>query len=138
MGIPIAFGIAKYARIWVGGGDSKVRQAIHRGIKRKTVSSSEPIDVAILTPQTPDEAAYFAAKVVNRLSDAGRIWIALPSTTPQGLSVHTGNDGAILLAPEPYVAAMRSVGFTPSDRVRVADEVRAYAFDRSPDAGSSP
>lgn len=137
MGIPIAFGIADHARIWVGGNNREVRQAIHRAINRKTVSSGEPVDVAVFTPQTPDEAAYFAAKVIDRLPETGRIWIALPIATPRDSSLTTRDDGAISLASEPYIAAMRSLGFLPSDEVRVSDEVKAYAFDRSPGAGSS-
>lgn len=137
MGIPRSFGISDDARIWVGGNNSDVRQAIHRAINRKTVSSGQPLDVAILTPQTPDEAEYFAAKVVNRLPRAGRIWIALPCTTPQDSSVDSRDDRAIPLAPESYVASMRSVGLAPAGQVRVSDKVISYAFDRSPGAGSS-
>lgn len=137
MGTRSAFEIADHARIWVGGNNRDVRQAIHRAINRKTVNSGQPFDVAILTPQTPDEAEYFAAKVVNRLPKAGRIWIALPCTTLQDSSGDSRDDRAISLAPESYVAGMRSVGLAPAGQVRVSDKVRAYAFDRSPGAGSS-
>lgn len=63
------------ARVWVGGHDSSARRATQRCLAETIRAPSGPLDAAIITPQSADEAVHFAQKLHNRLAPNGTVWI---------------------------------------------------------------
>lgn len=70
----------KDARLWIGGHNTLLRGQLDQELKSNPRPPTGPIDLAIITPLTTDEALYFAAKVKPRLPRGGTIWIATPKT----------------------------------------------------------
>ncbi len=68
-------------RVWVGGHDIETKRRLQRYLAGTVRPASGPIDVALITPQTADEARYFVAKVAVRLAPHGAIWVVTREST---------------------------------------------------------
>ncbi len=79
----------KDARLWIGGHNTLLRGQLDQQLKDNPRPPTGPIDLAIITPLTTDEALYFAAKVKPRLQCGGTIWIARPETNQNWIDAKT-------------------------------------------------
>lgn len=70
----------KDARLWIGGHNTLLRGQLDRLLKDNPRPPTGPLDWAIITPQTQDEALYFTSKVKPRVPPGGTILIMLPQT----------------------------------------------------------
>jgi hypothetical protein len=69
-------GLRAELRVWLGGRNVSVRRAINRWLTGTIRPPTGPLDLAILCPETADEACYFAEKLRPRLTDSASVWIA--------------------------------------------------------------
>jgi len=70
-------GFEDTTRLWLGGLNESVKRRLLRQLKVTHLTAHEVIDVAILTPQSIDEANYFAQKIRPRLTQNSVLWIVL-------------------------------------------------------------
>lgn len=73
-----AWGVPDGGRVWVGGHNQGARRAVEALLVNVTHPPEGPLDRAFITPQTVDEATYFAGKIRVRLVPDGVIWIVVP------------------------------------------------------------
>ena len=62
-------------RIWVGGNCIETKRAIAPYLAPSSRSAHGPIDVAIITPESTEEALYFANKLRKRLDQDATVWV---------------------------------------------------------------
>lgn len=80
-GVSERWGLAPGMRVWLGGHNTETKREVERHLRGTHRPPAGPVDLAFITPQSADEAAYFAAKVQPRLSPGGAIWTVYPSET---------------------------------------------------------
>ncbi len=93
-------------RVWLGGHGIEARQEIERhlaDVERPPIGS---IDLALIAPQSADEAVYFAGKLSGRLAPDASLWIVYPN-------------------PSAARPAKPSMDDASHDRPRIASEVAA-------------
>lgn len=113
------FDLAPGARVWVGGHDREARRAVERLVGSAWRLPRGPIDAAFVTPESVDEAEYFADKALSRLSPEGRVWV-----------VYSVEGGSVL-----DVARLKDklgcLGLQAQRDVQVNDAIRCVAFRRA-------
>lgn len=72
------WGLRPGSRVWLGGNNVAARGYAETLLPDVVRPPEGPLDVALITPSTADEAVYFAQKLLPRLSAEGRIWIVYP------------------------------------------------------------
>ena len=115
-----SLGVESKTRVWVGGNDSRARRAIESLVGSAQRPATGPIDVAIITPSSDDEAVYFAQKLVDRLSLDAFLWIIEQRVRPSGSSA---------IAPW-----LTELGFCRGERVGIDDAFVAIAFQLERDS----
>lgn len=72
------WGVPDGGRVWVGGHNLAARRAVEALLLNVTHPPEGPIDRAFITPQTVDEAGYFAVKLRTRLVPDAVVWVVVP------------------------------------------------------------
>jgi hypothetical protein len=64
-------------RVWIGGNNRDARRSVEKRMADFDVhrSPTGPLDLAIITPGSVDEAVYFLEKLRERLTDKSRVWV---------------------------------------------------------------
>ncbi len=75
---PKLWGITPGLRVWVGGHDQNARREVEDRLAGAARPQTGRIDLAFITPQSVDEAVYFAGKLRNRLVANGALWVVYP------------------------------------------------------------
>lgn len=115
------------ARAWVAGHARRVKAAVEAALIGLNRPAEGSVDIAVLTPETLDEAVYFAQKVAARLTPSGVlivIWENSAESPSGGNLDETTLDGML-----------RDRGFTGFDAFRVAGLCGIRLRPASPDAG---
>lgn len=73
-----SWGVPDGGRVWVGGHNLEARRAAESLLVNVTHPPEGPIDRGFITPQTVDEAVYFAVKLRPRLIPGGVVWVVVP------------------------------------------------------------
>lgn len=68
-------GLPAHTRVWIGGHDLEGKRIAHRRSSAAQRPATGPIDLAVITPRSVDEAVYFADKLRDRLAPGAAIWI---------------------------------------------------------------
>jgi len=68
--------LCRGGRIWIGGHNSKARFALENRLRGAVRPLVGELEAAFLTPESMDEAVYFAQKLRPRLAPSGILWIA--------------------------------------------------------------
>lgn len=71
--------IPQDARLWIGGQNRASRRIVERALSLPRVLPNGPLDGAILTPLTAEEAVYFASKLLPRLTPEATVWVVCAS-----------------------------------------------------------
>ncbi len=74
-------GINNDDRVWIGGHQLEAKKLATTICVGITKPPTGPLDAAIITPITSEEAAYFATKLQSRLISGGNIWIIVAENT---------------------------------------------------------
>lgn len=91
------------SRVWIGGHDRAARRIAGSWLGHQPHPPTGPIDVAVITPKSIQEAIYFAEKLRDRLRPAGVLWIMASSP---GICVdHSGESLA------EFTTAMQGIGY---------------------------
>ena len=70
--------------MWVGGHNIGSRREIEEHLTGTARPPTGPIDLAFISPESIDEAAYFAKKITPRLVEGAVIWVVWPkAATPK-------------------------------------------------------
>lgn len=72
-----ALGVRPAMRAWLAGYNEEAKRVVQRYLLQASRSVVGRVELAFITPQTPEEWAYFAAKILKRLDNQGRIWLDL-------------------------------------------------------------
>ena len=107
--------VGSQSRVWVGGHDARARRVIESLVALAERPATGAIDVAVITPKSADEAVYFAAKLVKRLSPDSVVWVVVSSG-------ETGPSSAI-------VTGLAELGLVASGRVAIDDAFLAVGFE---------
>lgn len=75
-----SLGLRAGLRIWLGGNNADARREIEHYLSETTRPPTGPLDAAFITPNTSDEAVYFAEKLKPRLTPDARVWVVVPRT----------------------------------------------------------
>jgi hypothetical protein len=109
------------SRLWIGGHEVRVRRAIEREMIQCDRPSAGPIDVLLITPISAEEAAYFAEKHLERLSESGMLVLATASTE--------GNSSRPSLQVQAS-AALEERGWNPSEQLQFDGGISLTVFTR--------
>lgn len=99
-------------RIWFGGNNVATRRLVTPLLIGTARPTEGPLDAAIITPLTWDEACYFLEKLRPRLVPNGTAWIVEPTATPSIRPAPDANRGTTdfawfaTLAPDPTLLAL--------------------------------
>lgn len=129
-------GVRPGLRIWVGGHNLSARREIERHLAGTLRPPTGPIDLALIAPNTPDEAAHFAGKLRGRLGPGGRMCAVIP-TDDTGWRRDTNtvpNDNTMRSSghQDPFsglAAVMRLSGYGASGTVRVCEGLVCHRFE---------
>ncbi len=118
-----ALGIQPAVRVWVGGHNLATKRVVKPFLTDTTRPPTGPVDIALIVPETADEAAYFLGKIEARLEQDGVAWIILP---PQTLATDLSGDAV------EAALALRSQNLagTPGRTVALPDGYLAHQFVR--------
>ena len=106
--------VGSESRVWIGGHDDRARRVIESLVAPAERPATGPIDVAVITPKSADEAVYFAAKLVKRLSPDSVVWVVVSSD-------ESGPSSAI-------ATGLAELGLVASERVAIDDAFLAVGF----------
>lgn len=73
-----ALGIQPRMRVWVGGHNLAAKRVVEPFLTDTTRPPTDSIDIALIAPESAEEAAYFLVKIEARLEQDGIAWIILP------------------------------------------------------------
>ncbi|GIK17521.1 MAG: hypothetical protein BroJett003_24850 [Planctomycetota bacterium] len=115
------------ARAWVAGHARRVKAAVEAALVGGERPIEGPVDLAVLTPETLDEAMYFAQKVAPRLTPSGVLIVIWENSTdsPSGGTLDETTLDRLL----------HDRGFTWFDAFQVAGLCGVRLRPASPDAG---
>ncbi len=117
-----AWGLSPGKRIWIGGNNTNAHRQVESLV---TVECDRPptgpIDLAIVTPQSTDEAVYFARKLRSRLDAGATIWIVFPKFGTAQEQEFTGNFDEMAIA-------LYELGFHESARAPVGEPYTSTGF----------
>lgn len=114
-------GIQDTSRVWVGGLGKAAKRWVILQLKDVHRPAEGHIDVAILTPESSDEAEYFADKIKGRLSDHAIVWVVLNSQQPDPSAV----DHQSLPV---FVSALSAKGYQVEGTITLGENFTAHRF----------
>lgn len=108
-------GTVSGARVWVGGHAARPKRELNKHLDGTLRPPTGPIDVGLITPQTVEEAAYFARKLLRRLEPGALLWVVFPAVESEELS-----------------GAVCEIGFIRRESLEISPKDTAYAFVARP------
>lgn len=114
-------GIRNDMRVWIGGHQIQAKQIIEPYLIFATKPPAGEIDIAFITPETLEEALYFAEKIQSRLTPTATIWIILPNNSYPDLTV------------ESLIKKLQPMGYTPKKQVSLIERFLAAGYTQSSD-----
>ena len=66
-------------RVWVGGHNRKVKREIRKYLAGTIRATSGLIDVALIAPESVEEALYFGEKLRHRMAFEATVWVVEPT-----------------------------------------------------------
>ncbi len=118
------WGVTPGLRVWVGGHNPNAKREVQERLAGTVRPQTGRIDLAFITPQSVDEAVYFASKLRNRLAAGGAIWVVYPGP---GSAEQAGFTNAA----EALAEAMASCELTQSATVPVGAKYMSSCFRRT-------
>lgn len=115
------WGVTPGLRVWVGGHDQEAKREVEHRLAGTVRPQTGRIDLAFITPQSVDEAVYFASKLRDRLAAGGAIWVVYPTA---GSAEQAGGTNAA----ETLAQAMARCELTQSATVPVGDKYMSSCF----------
>jgi len=109
-------GIQPDMRAWIGGHQIQAKRIIAPYLTNTTKPPTGPIDVALIAPENPEEAVYFAEKIKLRLTPSATIWIVFSVEKNQGKTI------------EAITPALQQIGFHKKKKVIVSDLFAANGY----------
>lgn len=100
-------------RVWVAGHNLAAKREIDRYLSGAVRPPSGPVDVAIIVPESDDEAVYFATKIERRLAAGGSVYVVVPDVPACGPDDHTDRISGLL-------SQLRTAGFQTGEEVRLS------------------
>ena len=116
-----ALGIHRAVRVWVGGHNLATKRLVEPFLTDTTRPPTGPVDIALIAPESADEAAYFLGKIAVRLEHDRTAWIIQPPTAVAIDHVEHALDAA----PARHSDKLARV---PGGSVALPDGFRAHAF----------
>ncbi len=107
-------------RVWLGGHLLEAKRVIESSLSQTSRPATGPIDVAIITPDTTDEAGYFADKLRPRLVPGATLWVLFPANLPENES------------PQNFIRVMDRSGFVEKGKVSIRESYIAFGFILKP------
>lgn len=104
---------AAQGRVWIGGHNVRARKVLEEKLAHAERPPEGPIDAAFITPQTADEANYFARKLRLRLQPNAVVWIVYPKSGPANAAEFSGDIEEVVL--ELFQAGFMEAGRGPID-----------------------
>ncbi len=118
------WGVTPGLRVWVGGHDPNARREVEKRLAGTVRPPTGRVDLAFITPQSVDEAVYFAGKLRNRLVADGALWVVYPSPGTVG-------EAEFANAAEVLVGAMARCDFAQRATVPVGARYMSSCFRRT-------
>lgn len=111
-------------RLWLGGHFAAARRLLELDVKGLPRPATGPIDIAMITPVSVDEAVYFAIKLASRLEAGGSVWIVVRDKNQHA------SDGSSMIDDQQLLQAMAGSGFEPrGGTVDLAVGLKAVGFE---------
>ena len=127
-------------RIWLGGHNADAKRHIAGHLAGTIRPADGPLDAAIITPLSPDEAAYFAAKLRSRLAPSARVFVVV-AEAPRSECDVSGSSGALAEAMRPLALDQRRTLAIGGGSVALIFEVTGGhapgGFQRAPSASAA-
>jgi hypothetical protein len=117
-----ALGVRPTTRAWLVGHNKEAKRVVQGYLFQASRSMVGRVELAFITPQTPEEWAYFAAKIIKRLDNQGRIWLILPQN--QGLLPRPASEFWA-----DYCEAVGDVPIHPTQTVALDEGLVALGFE---------
>jgi hypothetical protein len=117
-----ALGVRPTMRAWLAGHNKEAKRVVQRYLFQASRSVAGRVDLAFITPQTPEEWAYFAAKILKRLDNQGRVWLILPQN--QGFLPRPSSEFWA-----DYCQAVGDVPMHPTQTVALEEGLVALGFE---------
>ena len=114
-------GIKPGLRVWVGGHQSQAKAEIEPHLAGTIRPPEGPLDLAFVTPQSVDEAVYFAGKLLRRLQSNGTLWVIHPNNRSPHAAQFRGQI-------DDLVVSLFERGFTQAGTMPVGHDFSALAF----------
>ena len=122
--IATALGIRPGLRAWIGGHQREARAAVERVLRDALRPNAGAIDLLVVSPQTVEEARYFIAKHLPKLTEDGRLWIATDVSSGLGST-------------DAFPGTVNEAALIPGGEVELPAGYRVFQFRRAP-AQSQP
>ncbi len=117
-----AWELAPGKLLWVGGNNVHARGEVEALLPPDTERPpAGPIELAVVTPQSADEAVYFAKKLRFRLERGSRLWVVFPKFGTPREGEFSGNLDEMAIA-------LFELGFTESRRASVGEEYTSTGY----------
>lgn len=114
-------GIRNDMRVWIGGHQIQAKRMIEPYLSFATKPPAGEIDIAFITPETLEEAVYFAEKIQSRLTPTATIWIILSNKSHPDLTA------------ESLITTLQPTGYTPKKNVLMIEQFLAAGYTQSSD-----
>ena len=114
-----ALGITSAMSVWIGGHQIEAKRAIEPYLLPTTRPATGPIDVAFITPETPEEAVYFTDKIAPRLVQNAMIWV-IDSIDPLQHDTH-----------QTLLSTMNKSNYVETKKVKLSESFIATGFSVS-------
>lgn len=120
-----SLGLRPDLRIWVGGNNTDARREIETYLLETARPPTGPLDAAFITPDTSEEAVYFAAKLRPRLTPNAHVCVVVSDTDitpPEGTTDAMAG----------LVSQFSDAGFTLTTELTFPAGFRGFLFTVSP------
>ncbi|MBI1825803.1 MAG: hypothetical protein HY287_16590 [Planctomycetes bacterium] len=120
-----------HARVWIGGHDVAVRKIVEEKLVDAERPPEGPLDAAFITPQTVEEAGYFARKLRSRLMPNAIVWVVQAKSG--------GASGSTLVGTaEDVVLELFRGGFSEAGRAAIDEQYISLGFRNTGDFFDMP
>ncbi len=117
-----AWGLSPGKRIWVGGNNANAHHEVEALLAHEVERPpAGPIDLAIVTSPSTEEALYFARKLRSRLGSDAPLWIVFPKYGTSHEHEFTGNLDELVIA-------LFELGFAQVARAPVGEDYTSIGF----------
>jgi len=115
-----------HARVWIGGHDVAARQILEEKLVDAERPPEGPLDAAFITPQSVEEAGYFARKLRSRLMPNAVVWVVQSKIGAVGVASRSDSADDVVLE-------MFRGGFSEAGRAAIDERYVSLGFRNTGD-----